>query len=45
MNFRWTLDGLQNENQISNLLYAMHKKDKVIVNQGTIRNLEWKKNV
>ena len=39
------LDKNQKENKIRNLLYAMSKKDKTIVNQGTNRNPIWKKNI
>jgi ATP-dependent DNA helicase RecG len=37
------LDKQQKENKVRNLLYAMHKKDKTIENQGTNRNPIWKK--
>ena len=39
------LDIPQKENKIRNLLYAMHKKDKTIVNKGNNRNSIWKKNI
>ena len=32
------LDKQQRENKVRNLLYALHKRDKSIVNQGTNRN-------
>ncbi len=37
------LDKQQKENKVRNLLYAMHKKDKTIENQGTSRKPIWKK--
>ena len=39
------LDNKQKGNKIRNLLYAMSKRDKTIVNQGTNRNPIWKKNI
>ncbi len=39
------LDNKQKGNKIRNLLYAMSKRDKTIVNQGTNRNPKWKKNI
>lgn len=38
------LDNNQKVNKIRNILYAMSKRDKIIVNQGTNRNPIWKKN-
>jgi ATP-dependent DNA helicase RecG len=35
------LDKQQRENKVRNLLYALHKRDKLIVNQGTNRNPKW----
>lgn len=35
------LDEVQKKNKIKNLIYAMHKKDKTIENQGTTRYPEW----
>jgi len=39
------LDKQQKENKIRNLLYAMSKKDKTVINQGTNRNPKWVKNI
>lgn len=39
------LDNNQKENKIRNILYAMSKKEKTIVNQGTNRNPIWIKNI
>lgn len=36
------LDKPQKSNKVRNLLYAMHKRDKTIVNQGNRRNAVWK---
>ena len=38
------LDNNQKENKVRNLIYAMSKRDKTIVNQGTNRNPKWVKN-
>ena len=35
------LDKQQRENKVRNLLYALHKRNKLIVNQGTNRNPKW----
>jgi len=35
------LDDAQKKNKVRNLVYAMHKKDKIIENQGTTRNPIW----
>jgi ATP-dependent DNA helicase RecG len=35
------LDENQKENKVRNLVYAMSKRDKTIVNQGTNRNPKW----
>ena len=35
------LDKQQRENKVRNLLYALHKRDKLIVNEGTNRNPIW----
>ena len=35
----------QKENKVRNLVYAMSKRDKTIVNQGTNRNPKWVRNV
>ena len=35
------LDEKQRKNKIRNLVYAMSKKDKTIINQGTNRNPKW----
>jgi len=35
------LDKQQRENKVRNLLYALHKRDKLIVNKGTNRNPIW----
>jgi ATP-dependent DNA helicase RecG len=35
------LDEKQRKNKIRNLVYAMSKKDKTIINQGTNRHLKW----
>ena len=37
------LDKQQKENKVKNLIYAMHKKDKTLVNKGTNRKPIWKK--
>lgn len=37
------LDKQQKENKVRNLIYAMHKKDKTLVNKGTSRKPIWKK--
>ena len=39
------LDIKMKENKIRNLIYAMSKRDKTIVNQGTNRNPIWKTNI
>jgi ATP-dependent DNA helicase RecG len=39
------LDIKQKDNKIRNLIYAMSKGDKTIVNQGTNRSPIWKKNI
>ncbi len=39
------LDEQQKGNKVRNLVYAMHKRDKTIVNQGTTGNPVWEKNV
>jgi ATP-dependent DNA helicase RecG len=35
------LDEKQRKNKIRNLVYAMSKKDKTIINQGTNRHPKW----
>ena len=35
------LDERKKKNKVRNLVYAMHKKDKTIVNQGTTRHPRW----
>jgi ATP-dependent DNA helicase RecG len=35
------LDDQQKENKLRNLIYAMHKKDKSIINEGTTRKPIW----
>nr|WP_314896941.1 hypothetical protein [uncultured Flavobacterium sp.] len=37
------LDKQQKENKVKNLIYAMHKKDKTLVNRETNRKPIWKK--
>lgn len=37
------LDDNQKKNKVRNIVYALSKRDKVIVNQGTNRNPVWKK--
>lgn len=39
------LDEGQKENKVRNLVYAMSKRDKTIVNQGTNRNPKWVRNI
>ena len=35
------LDEGQKKNKVRNLMYAMHKRDKIIENKGTTRNPLW----
>jgi ATP-dependent DNA helicase RecG len=35
------LDEKQRQNKLRNLVYAMSKKDKTIINLGTVRNAKW----
>ncbi|MBI2259345.1 MAG: hypothetical protein HYU67_10665 [Flavobacteriia bacterium] len=37
------LDEQKSENKVRNLIYAMSKKDKTIVNKGTTRYPKWEK--
>ena len=37
------LDEHKKENKVRNLIYAMSKKDKTIVNKGTTRYPKWEK--
>jgi ATP-dependent DNA helicase RecG len=39
------LDKQQKENKIRNIVYAMSKKDKTIINTGTNRSPVWKRNI
>ena len=38
------LDKNQKENKVRNIVYAMSKKDKTIINKGTIRYPKWERN-
>ncbi len=39
------LDNVQKKNKVRNIVYAMSKREKIIVNQGTNRNPIWKRNI